>query len=278
MQQLLASVRTDLDSFSDVEAYALMTSAYRMTEQAFAEGRCVEGFGAPVAPVDWDFLAVEAGMKGVGPQYKYVSRLLGVSGSLAFKIWKLKKWLQHLAILLAVAALALGGLAVVTYWDSVLLKAVTVGALVMILVSVGLTALGTALVGKKVMRVARLRETLARATFGFVVGIVGWIAARLHLLVFDPMFLREGNMKNYLRHFPSAERRGKDDASQGGGRQETYAREEAPSPEAAPSPVIPVAAPMPSGGSNAERVPEPTAAAAGYVTEQVDIRDEDLRA
>jgi hypothetical protein len=31
----LAGVRTDLDSFSDVEAYALMTSGYRMTEWEF---------------------------------------------------------------------------------------------------------------------------------------------------------------------------------------------------------------------------------------------------
>jgi predicted acylesterase/phospholipase RssA/tetratricopeptide (TPR) repeat protein len=32
VQELLAGIRTDLDSFSDVEAYALMASGYRMTE------------------------------------------------------------------------------------------------------------------------------------------------------------------------------------------------------------------------------------------------------
>ena len=36
IQRLLAKVRTDLDSFSEVEAYALMSSAYLMTEQQFS--------------------------------------------------------------------------------------------------------------------------------------------------------------------------------------------------------------------------------------------------
>ena len=33
VQERLAAIRTDLDSFTDKEAYALMTSGYRMTEQ-----------------------------------------------------------------------------------------------------------------------------------------------------------------------------------------------------------------------------------------------------
>ena len=40
IQELLAGVRTDLDSFTDVEAFALMTSAYRMTEHEFRFSHC----------------------------------------------------------------------------------------------------------------------------------------------------------------------------------------------------------------------------------------------
>ena len=203
VQQQLASVRTDLDSFSDVEAYALMTSGYRQTEHAFAEGKCVEGFDAPATPLDWDFLDVEDSMKGAGRQYQFLKRLLGVSGLLAFKIWKLRKSLQRIAVALAVAVLALGGLAVWYFWDSVLIKAVTVGALALLVVSAGLTALGTAFVGKTLMRVVRLRETLIRAAIGLSVGLLGSLAARLHLRFFDPMFLKEGSIENYRRQAPS---------------------------------------------------------------------------
>lgn len=44
IQEHLAAMRTDLDSFSEVEAFALMTSAYRMTEDAFENEKCIDGF------------------------------------------------------------------------------------------------------------------------------------------------------------------------------------------------------------------------------------------
>jgi predicted acylesterase/phospholipase RssA len=204
MQQQLASVRTDLDSFSDVEAYALMTSAYRMTEHAFGEGKCVEGFDAPAKPVEWDFLAVEGGMKGAGKPYQYVKRLLDVSDMLAFKIWKLKKFLQVTAVLLAIAIAVVGVWAVWKFWDTELVKAITVGTLGALIISMALTALGTALVGKRLMRVVRLRETLIRAAIGLSVGILGWLAAWLHLAIFDKMFLKEGSIKKYKGQFKSA--------------------------------------------------------------------------
>jgi predicted acylesterase/phospholipase RssA len=199
IQQCLASVRTDLDSFSDVEAFALMTSAYRMTEYAFEEGHCVEGFAAPAQPEGWDFLAVEGGMKGVGKSYQYLKRLLGVSDTLAFKIWKLKPGLKVAAVVLAVAFAVLGIWAVWVFRKSVLLEAITVGAIGLVIVSVALTALGTALIGKRLMRVVRLRETLIRAGIGVFVGLLGWCAAWLHLHFFDPMFLKMGSIENFKR-------------------------------------------------------------------------------
>jgi hypothetical protein len=207
IQQSLAGVRTDLDSFSDVEAYALMASAYRMTEHAFAEKKCVEGFDETDVPVEWDFLKIEDGMKGVGPHYRRVKELLGVSGALAFKIWKLKRWLQYVAYLLAALAFVAGVWAAYAFRDSVLLKAITVGAIAMFVVGFALTALGTALIGKRLMRVVRLRETLVRAGVWLFVGVFGSLAARLHLRFFDPMFLKEGSIENYKRRFEREEAR-----------------------------------------------------------------------
>src|ERR1700749_4108625 len=148
-----------------------MTSAYRMTEHAFADKKCVEGFDAPGALSAWDCLKVEDGMKGVGPHYRRVKQLLGVSGALAFKIWKLRRGLQYVAYLLAAAAFVGGVWAAWTFRDSVLLKAISVGAVSMFVVGFALTALGTALIGKRLMRVVRLRETLIRAGVWLFVGV-----------------------------------------------------------------------------------------------------------
>jgi hypothetical protein len=241
LQQALASVRTDLDSFSDVESYALMTSAYRMVEHAFDEGKCVEGFDAPeTGEVDWDFLSVEGGMKGVGQQYKYVKRLLDVSGALAFKIWKLRRALKVVAYVLAALAFVAGVWAAWTFRESVLLKAITVGAIGMFVVGFALTALGTALIGKRLMRVVRLRETLIRAGVWLVVGVLGSLAAWVHLRFFDPMFLRDGSAEKYRERFGGhASDRG-DTAQRHPRAPQTHAapaaHEPAPPPPAAPLP------------------------------------------
>ena len=203
IQQSLAGVRTDLDSFSDVEAYALMTSGYLQTEYAFREENCVEGFEGNVGSLNWRFLEVKEGLKGAGKSYQHVKRLLAVSDMLAFKIWKLSTPLQVAAVFLAFAIAAVGVWASWRFWNTPLIKVITVGTLGTVIIVAALTALGTALVGKRLMRVIRLRETLIRAAFGLFVGILGWFAAWLHLRFFDPMFLREGSLANYLsKHRP----------------------------------------------------------------------------
>jgi hypothetical protein len=178
IQQCLASVRTDLDSFSDVEAYALMVSGYRQTEYAFREEKCVEGFDEQAETVDWKFLSVEDGMKGVGRNYQHIKRLLSVSDMLAFKIWKLRKSLRVAAVVLAVLIFLLGALACWWLWDYKIIKeAITVGTLGTFALVSALTALGAAFVGKRLMRIIRLRETVIRTAFGFFIGFLGSFAA-----------------------------------------------------------------------------------------------------
>jgi predicted acylesterase/phospholipase RssA len=195
MQKSLSAVRTDLDSFSHAEAYTLMTSAYRMTDHAFRTGKCVEGYTVPEREEDWDFLSVENNMKGAGEGYQSLMRLLGVSGSLAFKIWKLKWWLRALAWVLAVLFV------VGTAWllwanrDKEVVKAITYGAVGLFLLSTVLTMLATMVVGKTVMRIVRLRETLTRAAVGLGACVFGWLASWLHLKVFDRMFLTLGKVE-----------------------------------------------------------------------------------
>jgi hypothetical protein len=140
-----------------------------------------------------------------------MKRLLGVSDTLAFKIWKLRKGLQWTAFALAAAVFLFGSWAAIAFRRSVLLQAITVGTIALFVFGLALTAIGTALVGKKLMKVIRLRETLIRAAVGLGVGIVGWLAAALHLLVFDPMFLREGSFENYRRRFARDDARPKHD-------------------------------------------------------------------
>jgi predicted acylesterase/phospholipase RssA len=229
IQQSLASVRTDLDSFSDIEAYALMTSGYRQTEYTFGKGGTVWGLGSHDQQFEWDFLAVEDGMKGIGRSYQYVKRLLSVSGAHAFKVWKLRKSLQALAFVLAAASLALVTWAAWTFRDSILLKAVTVGAVWMFLLTLALTTLAAALVGKKLLGVEHLDEKLYRAATGILTAVLGWPVAWIHLRIFDPMFLRDGSLYKYTERFHA------------GGRYDRGSRHQTPAPGRTPDepPAVP---------------------------------------
>jgi predicted acylesterase/phospholipase RssA len=199
IQELLAGVRTDLDSFSDVEAFALMTSGYRMTEHGFRYSKCVEGFPEPEQQVEWDFLAVEEGMKGGGSKYDYLKKQLSASSALAFKIWKLSPVLKVTSWVLAIAVLAFIIWACFHWATSTVVPAITLWELGVFIATSVVVSLGIFLVGKKVMGVARLRETLLLIAIGIGMALLGWIAARIHLHIFDPLFLRGGSLDKFKR-------------------------------------------------------------------------------
>jgi hypothetical protein len=189
IQEELAGVRTDLDSFSDTEAYALMTSGYRMTEYEF--DRRIQGF--PRVEGDrpnWRFLAVEEPMKdrdGHQRQYEDMKLLLRVARSSAFKIWKISRPLRIAGVVLTIAALALLTWAL---WEYRNIPVLTVGA-IGILIAVAAAA---AIFGKMIARVARLRETIGQMVIGTLMTLFGWLAARIHLYIFDRWFLWRGRV------------------------------------------------------------------------------------
>ncbi|HEV7473404.1 MAG TPA: hypothetical protein VGN90_05090, partial [Pyrinomonadaceae bacterium] len=199
IQELLAAVRTDLDSFSDVEAFALMTSGYRMTEYEFRYTKGVEGFPEPEEQYEWDFLAVEEGMKGSGAKYDYLKKQLGASNALAFKIWKLSQPLKIASWLLAIAAVVFVIWACFHWATWTIVPRITLWGLGVFIATSLIVSLGTYVVGKWVMKVARLRETLTLIALGIGMSFLGWIAARIHLHIFDPMFLRGGSIDTFKK-------------------------------------------------------------------------------
>jgi len=197
VQELLSGIRTDLDSFTDVEAFALMTSGYRMTEHAFRFSKCIEGFTEPSEQRRWDFLDVEEAMKGSGVKYEYLKKLLSVSGSAAFKVWKLSTSLKITSWTLGAAAAVLAVAACFLFSDTVVVRPITCWSIGVFIAGMIAVSIGTYLIGKKLMRIARLRDTLTLIAIGIGTAIIGWVAARIHLLFFDPWFLRLGSIQTF---------------------------------------------------------------------------------
>ena len=218
-QQLLSALRTDLDSFSEAEAYALMTSAYRMTEYQISSKKCVEGFPEPAEKAVWKFLEIESCMKGEGKGYEYLKKLLSAGSSLAFKVWKIDPILKNLARV--VLGLLIIGITVAGYiwWTTPLptaisqpgttmldslstgLRELTVqkvatwigwlggAALFFYLLTRLLTALFGTFVAENAVMLVRWKDFLKRVAMATLVSTIGFVAALLHLSIFDRRFL-----------------------------------------------------------------------------------------
>ena len=57
----------------------------------------------------------------------------------------------------------------------------------------------TYIIGKKLMHIVRLRETMIRIAAGIAIALLGWIASGIHLLFFDWLFLRRGSLKTFKK-------------------------------------------------------------------------------
>jgi predicted acylesterase/phospholipase RssA len=191
IQRHLAAIRTDLDSFSEVEAYALMTSGYVMTEHALQDA--ILGFPVVQRPREpWKFLAIEPLMKEPGQKTPF-TRQLKVANSLFFKVWMLLRQLQLLGGMLVILLLCLLGYAAYISWEGALFT-LTVKDAVAVVAVLALSLLGLGFVAKLV----NYRKTATEILIGVGMATVGFLLARLHLHVFDKLFLRYGKLQRLL--------------------------------------------------------------------------------
>lgn len=195
VQRLLAAVRTDLDSFSEAEAYALMMSGYAMIERAPAGELSTFPQSRPLAG-RFRFLDFRETMRG-GAGYAELVRLLSVSHMRGFKIWKLLKPLRVAAWLLG--ALALAGVGVLCRW----LWAepqfqFTLGIMLALMGAVIAGTILVGVVGQPVRRLVHWHKTPSEFGIGLAMATLGFIAARLHLLVFDKLFLKHGSAERVV--------------------------------------------------------------------------------
>lgn len=195
VQRLLASVRTDLDSFSEAEAYALMLSGYAMIERAPAEE--LRTF-PPAAPLrgEFRFLKFREPMRG-GDGYAELVRLLKVSHLRGFKIWKLRKGLRVTAWLLGGLILFALTLLCRWLWTKPQFQ-FTLGIALALLSAVIVGTILLGIIGPPIQRLLHWRKTPSEFGIGLAMATLGFIAARVHLLLFDRLFLKHGRAERIV--------------------------------------------------------------------------------
>jgi predicted acylesterase/phospholipase RssA len=226
MKKKLAAIRTDLDSFNDLEAYALMAAGYRMTKaQLTASEPPIRGFAEVVASGSWDFAAVDRALlppdaaPDAEAQRGHLAAILDAGAGMAFKVWKLSPVLAALKWILAAAAAALAASFVYARWQTAVIAALpdavsrlTVGAAAVAL----LTPIAAAILaivadrllgeeyGRGVVKAIRWRDTLRSVIIGFALAAGGFLVARLHLHLFDRWYLITGSVARMPKAAPRA--------------------------------------------------------------------------
>jgi len=192
IQRRLGAVRTDLDSFSDAEAYALMCSGYLMTEHALAK-ETVLGFDVPpVARENWKFLQVEELMKQPIEGNPLAARLK-VSDRLFGKVWLLLPWLKYVGLAAGVGLIAVICLLLLKFWSNKL-PSLSWGGLIVWLIGTA----AAVFVFDRLSKVFNYRKTLDQILIGLGLTIAGSFLAKLHLYLFDRLFLKQGSINRIL--------------------------------------------------------------------------------
>lgn len=194
VQRRLAAIRTDLDIFTEAEAYALMLSGYRMAEHEVP--RTVADLAQTNGEsrrTEWKFLAMDPIVRGARDGDR-LARLLDAASSRTFRMWKLSHVLKAAGF--AFIALALGSIA----WAAIggmeepsytLTPAHGAWAIIGLLVA--------AVAGRALFRAIRYRRTFVSIGVGVVMAVVGWIVVRVHMELFDRLYWNWGRLDRFTR-------------------------------------------------------------------------------
>jgi hypothetical protein len=210
LQARVAGIRTDLDSFTEVEAYALMASGYLMTKHEFQ--RLDREHKARGAEGSWGHFDVEAPSRGEqywpflkleqllgeppgnsDPRREDLGRQLKVSGSPFLKAFRLIPWLGAIGagvLALVVAAAVYWAWA---RWHTTIGYQTTVGAVILTVLVLAAGAIWklAALADPRAFMRSWLLMALAVA--------LGWVLTNFHLRLVDPLYLKRGKLERLLR-------------------------------------------------------------------------------
>lgn len=188
VQRALASVRTDLDSFSNCEADALMVSGYRATSEELPKS--ITGFPLPEPPRDprWRFLAISnlvSELDDDEPKLKKLHQALGVSHSLAFKAFQLLPGISVLKTAGMITALAVILASLVAYWS-------TSGPIVKIFGILAAYFLLSMAAEAFLVRRLRYRNSVLQWITSLLLCLVGGPFLWIHLSIIDKYYINWG--------------------------------------------------------------------------------------
>ena len=216
LQRLLSEIRTDLDSFTEIEAYALMASGYLMTArqlQYLNEQHQQAGL-----PGQWGGFDIDAPQwrDAEGGDYWPFTPLLPIlgkspessdhrrhdlarqlkTGSMLFgRVWQLVDWLKTSAILIGVVLAVLALIWIRDHWNDPLSWTYSTNVSVLV---IGVILMLAGMISPA-FKYLNYRKASQSALMGVVVAITGWLGSNIHLYVFEPLLRQRGRLSRLMK-------------------------------------------------------------------------------
>ena len=179
IQKGLSEVRTDLDSFNDMEAYALMYSGYRQTIH--------EEDTETVKNENWNFLKVAESCIYPANE-KQLIKQLKVSSFVPFKIVRMSKFIQYTVFALGVILLAATLFYLIRNWNTQIGISYKLIGFPLIIFLIGF-------ISKFLANVINVKNIVKRKIVLLLLITVGWIFSILYIGIFNPWYNRMGRIK-----------------------------------------------------------------------------------
>ena len=194
IQVLLSRVRTDLDSFSDVEAFSLMCDGYKMMEFELNK-RNIKDFvtNTTLREKNYHFFKIEKQMSSspVDPRYK---RVLEISSQRFFRAVRLNHLLKFVTMLMFVSICVI----LVSIFDSAFTDwandYITKGNLLLIIVLVITLFVFRKKLYDSLNQNPAMRFLLS-AIPALLISITGFICIGIYLIIFDRLFIYLGSLE-----------------------------------------------------------------------------------
>ncbi len=201
LQEKIAAIRTDLDAFTEVEAYALMASGYQITKREFEllqqqhrkEGKrgTWGNYDIDAAGADWRFRQLEplmAMQRETNKQSEDLHHQLEIASEVFSKAWHLIPQYKKAAKVTGVIAVISVVLCAALAWDTT----ISVGAMIIFAV-LSLIAMAVPIL-HWLMPASRFR-----LIFKTSITLLGYVVAKIHLKYVNKKFLERGELDNLLK-------------------------------------------------------------------------------
>lgn len=182
IQKLLSEVRTDLDSFNDMESYALMYSGYQqMTHEKMNNSKCTT--------INWKFMDIEESCTMPSKEKDLIEQLK-VSNSVPFKVVKMSKTVRYSLILIGALPILFALYCLYERWND------------QIDISLSYKYLGTFIAifvigffSKFLARIINIESVVKKKIILIALITVGCLLSNIYIWFLNPLYNRMGRIK-----------------------------------------------------------------------------------